>query len=50
MLADDYSASVTLPKQYDTDLENFWTQTSKTKNKNFKLNTLSYLEKLLRKL
>jgi hypothetical protein len=24
----DYLASISLPNQYDTDLENFWTQTS----------------------
>ena len=25
----DYISSISLPEQYDTDLENFWTQTSK---------------------
>ena len=25
----DYLASISLPNQYDTDLENFWTQSSK---------------------
>jgi len=25
----DFLASISLPSQYDTDLENFWTQTSK---------------------
>jgi hypothetical protein len=28
MLDDDFLESITLPKQYDTDLENFWTQKS----------------------
>jgi hypothetical protein len=36
----DFAASSSLPLVYDTDLENFWTQTSKIK-KVSKLNLLS---------